>query len=82
MLVVKDPKDVPLAKGLAVFSEHQQYVTTSIGNGKVYFPTLEPGTQLNVKFPNEETCQIHYSRPKHADLSKIIETLDATYVAI
>lgn len=82
MLVVKDPKGVPLAKGLAVLNEHQQYITTTIGNGKVYFPTLEPGATLNVVLPEENTCQIRYLQPKHADLSKIIETLEATCVAI
>ncbi|WP_421535049.1 fimbria/pilus outer membrane usher protein [Pseudomonas marginalis] len=82
MLVVKDPKGLPLAKGLAVLNEHQQYVTTSIGNGKVYFPTLEPNTTLNVRLSDEETCQIRYSQPKHADLSKIIETIEATCVDI
>lgn len=82
MLLVKDPKGTPLAKGLAVLNEHQQYVTTTIGNGKVYFPTLEPGTKLNVMLADEKTCQIRYSQPKHADLSKIIETIEATCLPI
>ncbi|MCK3832725.1 pilus assembly protein PapC [Pseudomonas fluorescens] len=82
MLVVKDPNGAPLAKGLAVLNEHQQYITTTIGNGKVYFPTLEPGTKLSVMLADDKTCQIRYSQPKQADLSKIIETIEATCVAI
>jgi outer membrane usher protein FimD/PapC len=82
MLIVKDPKGTPLAKGLAVLNEHNQYVTTTIGNGKIYFPTLEPGTTLNVALTDDQSCQIRYSQPKHADPSKIMETIEATCMAI
>lgn len=82
MLVVTDPQGTPLAKGLAVQNEHKQYVTTTIGNGKIYFPTLEPGKTLNVVLDEEQTCQVRYSQPKYADQSKTIETIKATCVAI
>lgn len=82
LLVVKDAHGVRLPKGLAVLNEHQQYVTTTLGEGKLYFPSLEPGATLNVLLSNEQQCQIQYVQPRHADPSLLIETIEATCKAL
>lgn len=58
-----------LPAALPVLGTDGQYITTSVGDGVVFLDDI-PKTDIQVKWPDGDTCRIEYRAPEKADKSR------------
>lgn len=80
IMKVTDQMGFPLPEGLTVIDAKGNYVTTSLSNGKLYFPKLSPGQILYVQLPEGTNCSVQYNLPEVVDESRLFETLNANCI--